>query len=295
MITSEVVAARSSRRKGAAPALATSDEIAERVTSDLLLGFGGTLRTNSPAGFARALLRADVKGLRLFSMPSSYTVDLLLAAGAVSELHTMFVSFEELGLAPGYRRAAESGSVSVRELDGPVLFAALRAAACDLPWFPVRVTGNDIARVNPEAFADRELGDPLIQPVLPLAPDLTVLQAAYADMHGNAYHVGTPTADFLLATASRHVVVVVEEVVPRARAGDQPTIPSYLIDEIVAEPMAGHPLAVPGYYVEDEAAIKFYLDSIREGNFEEFQRMWVDPTPRAYAQSIDTNGVSDNG
>lgn len=280
------VARRLARRKGAPPRCVTFEECIDLVDSDALWAFGGSLREHAPAGMARAIIRAGKKDLSLLSMPSSYPVDLLLAADAVKHLYTMFVSFEERGLAPGYRRAVETGHLTLTEIDGPVLFSALKAAACDLPWFPARVTGNDIAALTPSCVAEADLGDPHVIPISAIRPNLTVLQGAYADRYGNVYYPETSSGDFLLATASDLVVACVEEIREDGDLISPATLPSFLVDYLVVQPLGGHPLRIPDYYDLDEEHMNTYLRAVRESKLEEYAREWVYVSPERYSERL---------
>ena len=51
--------------------------------------------------------------------PGSIAPDMLIGAGCVARPVCVFISFEHFGLAPHFRRAAESGNIKVHEIDGP--------------------------------------------------------------------------------------------------------------------------------------------------------------------------------
>ena len=58
----------------------------------------------------RELIRRNKRNLRLVPAPGSIAPDMLIGAGCVAETGCVFISFEQFGLAPHFRRAAESGS-----------------------------------------------------------------------------------------------------------------------------------------------------------------------------------------
>src|SRR5258708_29588022 len=77
---------------------------------------------------------------------------MLIGAGCVAETGCVFISFEQFGLAPHFRRAAESGTIKIHELDGPAIAGGLRAAACDLPYGLIPDMCTDLPRVNPQTY-----------------------------------------------------------------------------------------------------------------------------------------------
>lgn len=244
------------------PVIDLKDALAGLDPSEQFLGLGGWLLQNGPCEVARAIVEQGVGGWRIFSAPSSYPVDLLAGSGLLREVMTMFVSFEERGLAPNFRRACESGAVSVRDLDGPVMMAGLRAAACHIPFMVLPRTGSDIERLTPELFQD--IGDPHYVGVRAICPTVTFLVASYCDSFGNAYYAGPAFADLLLATASQKVIVVVPEHGRSPEPGHQ-VLPRYLIDGLVVDSRAAWPLGIAGTSAPDDAAIATYLADRRTG------------------------------
>ena len=60
------------------------------------------------------------------------TASTLIGAGCVAETGCVFISFEQFGLAPHFRRAAEAGSIKIHELDGPAIAGGTGLATlCD--------------------------------------------------------------------------------------------------------------------------------------------------------------------
>src|SRR3546814_10576237 len=101
---------------------------------------GGWIFNSQPMALVRQLLRSRVKNLRLTPAPGSIAPDMLIGAGVVASTACVFISFEQFGLAPNFRRAAETGEVEVREMDGPAIAGGLRAGACDLPYIDRKST-----------------------------------------------------------------------------------------------------------------------------------------------------------
>lgn len=250
--------------RGGPPGLTTIGDAVGSIGRADLVAFGGGMNHHSPAAVARELVRAG-RPVRLFAPYSGWAVDLLIGHRLVCELHFMFASLESCGLAPSFRAAAQAGELELCELDGPVVMGALRAGACDLPWMPIRRTGNDVLDLTPGYRADVDLPDDLVA-VRAVHPDIAFLQAGYCDPYGNLYYCGTARVDFLLAGCSARVVAVVEEIrEPEHTAPGEARIPSYLVDAIAVAPGAGWPGAVAGYYPADHAAIGDYVRRVRAG------------------------------
>src|SRR3982075_3828130 len=89
------------------------------VKDGMTLGIGGWIFHGPPMALVRGLVGRGVRGLTPGPAPGSVAPDMLIGAGCVKETGCDFISFEHLGLAPNFRRAAQSGAVKVLELGGP--------------------------------------------------------------------------------------------------------------------------------------------------------------------------------
>ncbi len=91
----------------------TLDAAAALIPHQAQVALGGSHHM-APLGLIKALIRRKVKGLYLITAPTGgFGVELLAAAGAIKKIETAQVSLGELGLAPAFRRAAESGRLEV--------------------------------------------------------------------------------------------------------------------------------------------------------------------------------------
>src|SRR6266536_3084721 len=128
------------------------DRAAATVADGALVALGGGLSARLPMALVRELIRQHRRDLHVVGSAHGIDVDLLIAAGAIAVCEESYVGFEQdFGLAPAYRRAAETGAVEVRESCCATVLAQLRAAEFGLPFMPVRgVKGSDIRRLHPE-------------------------------------------------------------------------------------------------------------------------------------------------
>src|SRR5438128_12197691 len=103
------------------PEEAVSTLVPERSAS---LWVGGMHMHNVPMALVRECIRQGKRFETLYAGPSvSLPAELLLGAGLVERVVCSYIGFEHLGLAPVFRRAAESGSPNVQivDIDGGTL------------------------------------------------------------------------------------------------------------------------------------------------------------------------------
>lgn len=240
------------------------EDALDGLADGMTLGLGGWIFTSQPMALVREVARRQVRDLHIIPSPGSLAPDLLIGAGCVRTISAVFISFEQFGLAPHFRRAAEAGSIEVREMDGPGIAGGLRAGACDLPWMPIPDLGTDLPRVNPgtyQALPAEPGGRPMLK-VPAINPDLVLLHGQRGDEHGNVIHAGASFFDVLMAQAAKRVVVSVDRIVSHAeirRDSRLVKLPSAFVHAIVEAPGGAHPTASAGEYDLDEAAVAAYV------------------------------------
>jgi len=242
--------------------LSTMDEAARLVEPGMTIAVGGFWNNNQPNAFARALVRAGLRGLRLTGPPvGGYAHDLLIGAGVVDHLLTPHVSFDALGLSPNLRWAAESGALDVDECEEACLIGGFRAAAQHLDALPVRslrltevVEHSSLVRPSDGSLADKE--------AVAVRPDLAVVHVGYADRFGNGCHLTTPFADRLIARVADRVVLTAERIADNEEIRADPrhtTILGMWVDAVVEAPAGAAPGACHGVYPEDTDELSRYL------------------------------------
>ena len=241
----------------------------EAVRDGMTLGIGGWIFHGQPMALVRGLIRKGVRDLSLLPSPGSVAPDMLIGAGCVRETACVFISFEHLGLAPNFRRTAQSGALKVLEMDGPGFAAGLRAGACDLPYGLIPDLGTDFPRINPQVYRRariQEGGRPLLE-VPAMMPDVVLLHGQQADEEGNVQYFGAGYFDFLLAQAARHVICSVDRIVPSStvrHSARLTKIPSAFVDAVVVAPYGAHPGGSPGLYDHDEDHLRAYVGASRD-------------------------------
>ena len=249
--------------------LVSLDQAVADIADGASVGLGGWIFNSQPMALVRGLVRKGVRNLTLVPSPGSVAPDMLIGAGCVKETACVFISFEHLGLAPNFRRAAQSGAVKVLEMDGPGIAGGLRAGACDLPYGLIPDLGTDLPKVNPEGYRKARIQEgnrPLLE-VPAIKPDVVFLHGQQADEEGNVQYFGAGYFDLLMAQAAKHVICSVDRIVPSSTVRHQARltkIPSAFVDAIVVAPFGAHPGGSPGLYGQDEQHLKAYVAASRD-------------------------------
>ncbi len=242
---------------------------AGRVRDGALVALGGGLSARLPMALVRELIRQGRTGLHVVGSAHSIDVDLLVAAGALAVCEESYVGFEQdLGLAPAYRRAAEGGTIDVRESCCATILAQLRAAELGLPFMAVRgVKGSDIRGLHPEygEVVCPFTGETLVA-VPPLQPDVALIHAPLGDRRGNLHLEQPYVLDERFAAASRNVIATVDRIAgfdEVGRAGI--TVPGHLVIAVSEVPFGAHPTSCYPGYAYDRPHLAAYVSAATAG------------------------------
>jgi glutaconate CoA-transferase subunit A len=227
------------------------------------------------------IIRQRRRDLTLIRMTPDLIYDQMIAAGTAKKLIFSYMGNPGVGSLYCIRRAVEKGiplPLELEEYSHYGLVGRYAAGASRLPFFPLRsYIGSDMIEANPLIkVIDEPYGTGKIAVVPPLNPDVAILHAQRADRHGNTQLWGLLGMQKEVAFASKHVIVVVEEVVDESviRADPNRTlIPGLIVNAVVQEPYGAHPSYVQGYYdrdnesyltwdklSQDQAAVVAWLD-----------------------------------
>jgi glutaconate CoA-transferase subunit A len=233
---------------------------------------------------AHEIIRQGRRDLTLIRMTPDLVYDQMVAAGTARKLVFSYLGNPGIGSLHAIRRAVEQGLPGPLELEEYTHFGMIGryiAGASRLPFFPLRsFSGSDLPRVNPNI---RMLTDPFlgeqIAVVPPLNPDVAILHAQRADEQGNTQAWGLLGVQKEVAFASRHVIVVVEEIVEPAlirRDPNRTLIPDMIVDAVVHEPFGAHPSYVQGYYDRDNQQYQAWDGLSREPQaLQDWLERWV--------------------
>ena len=244
--------------------LMSLDDAVADIADGSKVGMGGWIFNAQPMALVRALIRKGARDLDLIPTPGSIAPDMLIGAGCARSTVCVFISFEQFGLAPHFRRQAEAGTLKVIDLDGPAIAGGLRAAICDLPYMPIPDLGTDLPRHAPEFYLPlpSKPGERKMLAAAAIHPDVCLLHAQQADEYGNIQYLGSPFFDAMLAQASRKVIVSVDRIVSTGtirRNNHLTKIPSAMVDRVVEAPWGAHPTASPSLYRSDEKHLREYV------------------------------------
>ena len=213
---------------------------------------------------AHEIIRQRRRELTLCRLTPDLIYDQLIGAGCARKLIFSWAGNPGAGPLYALRRAVENGVPNPLELEEYSHFgmvARLTAGAAKLPFYPLRnYMGSDLPRVNPQIkkvtcpFTGEELAA-----VPALSPDTAIIHAQRADENGNAQIWGLLGVQKEAAFASRHTIVVAEDIVDESVIRSDPNrtlIPGLIVDAVVHEPFGCHPSYTQGYYDRDN---DFYL------------------------------------
>jgi glutaconate CoA-transferase subunit A len=112
-----------------------------------------------------------------------------------------------------------------------------------------------------------------------LAPDVAILHVQRADEEGHAHVWGTLGVTREAALAARRVILVAEEIRPRARIladPDRVLAPAFKVAAVVHEPWGAYPSPVQGHYARDHDAYhRFHEESRTAEGFGAWLQHWV--------------------
>ena len=124
------------------------------------LWVGGMHMHNVPMALVRPLVRQGKRFDTLYAGPSaSLAAELLIGAGLVDRVVVSYIGYEHLGLAPVFRRVAESGAITpeIVDVDGGSLTLALQAGAWGQPFavLPPGIENTSLEQASPEFLQAR--------------------------------------------------------------------------------------------------------------------------------------------
>ena len=217
-----------------------------------------------PFAAGHEIIRQRKKDLTLCRLTPDLIYDQMIAAGCARKLVFSWAGNPGAGSLHAFRRAVEGKGDRKLELEEYSHFgmvARLSAGAAGLPFWPMRdYMGTDLPAANPRirTVTCPYTGEQLAA-VPALNPDVTIVHAQRADGEGNTQIWGLLGVQKEAAFASKHVIVVVEELVDESviRADPNRTlIPGMIVDAVVLEPWGAHPSYAQGFYDRDN---EFYV------------------------------------
>ncbi|HXE16672.1 MAG TPA: CoA-transferase [Stellaceae bacterium] len=258
------------------------DEAGKIIASKKVFSIAGSHSADAAMSLIRAAIRAKASGMTLIPpITTSLAADLPIAAGMLKKLYLSYVGFEVFGMAPAFRKAAETQSMEIVEADEPFILLGTQAAAGGKPFNTVKYIydGTDHKRLNPELkqVVDPFTGDK-VWAIPPLRADVFIMHAQACDEFGNAQCWGGTGQERDKAKAADMVIVQADEIVGSEVIQKDPshtTVPGLWVDYVVHAPFGAHPTFSSNNYAVDEDHLKIYIDLARAGRAREYIDKYV--------------------
>lgn len=247
---------RDTRRISAMVKLTTLPSALAAVTSASTLFLGGMLLSRRPVAFCRGLVEAGVRNLTVVTFTAGVETEVLLAGGCVEVIRACYSGLEIYGLAPGIRAAAERGAVELVDETEFTIAAGLQAAVLGLPWFPSTraLVGTDYPDLRPDVgrLTDTASGREMLT-LPPIQPDVAVLHAPWADVHGNAILRPGLAVDHAAACAAATTIVTAERVLEpgELREIGEADLLGFQVQHVVEAPGGALPTSCLPHYEHD--------------------------------------------
>src|SRR5207248_3517995 len=218
--------------------LSMRDAIADHVPDGSSVALGLQMEQMIPFAAGHEIIRQRKRRLTLIGPISDILFDQLIAAGCAERVIAAWVGNVMIGSAYNFRRAVESGSLTIINMTNFSVALALEAAAMGIPFIPTYTAlGSDVSRKNHFFY---RVFSPFDQKPLwavrALAPDITIVHVQRADEDGNAHCWGNFGVMIEAVRAAKRVIVVAEEIVaPEIIASDpnRTVIPGCLVSAVV--------------------------------------------------------------
>jgi glutaconate CoA-transferase, subunit A len=243
---------------------------------DLIYAAGFTHLIPFAAG--HEIIRQGRRGLTLARATPDIVYEQMVAAGCADKLIFSYSGNPGVGSLRVVRAEIEAGRLAIEEYSHFAMITRLTAGASGLPFLPMQSVGtDDLAHANPQyrTVVDPYGGRPLTT-VPALTPDVTLLHAQRADIHGNTQIWGIIGEQREAAFAAQRVIVTAEEIVDEAVIRSDPNrtiLPAMRVSAVCHVPGAAHPSYTQGYYDRDNA---FYLEWDKRSATPEGVQAWLD-------------------
>lgn len=252
------------------------------------IALGGMTIYRRPVEFVRALLRRDPrpKDLTLLCFTAGFESDLLVGAGCVSTVRTVYFGLESFGLAPMFTDAVQRGLIRVMEETEASIVMGMRATMGGVGFMPSRAwVGTDMPALRPDVktMYDPYTGEELMAfPAIQL--NVAILHGLEADPLGNVRLNNNLGIDMEMVYIADTVIVTVERLVERVEpslAG--PILPAPGADYIVHAPQGAWPTSCyPDYPVAGGEFLR-YVDQCNAGNFADYLTEFLNG-PRSHVE-----------
>lgn len=258
-------------------------DAANLIQDSTTLALGGMTLYRRPVAFVRELLRRENRpqDLTLMCFTAGYESDLLVGAGCVSKVRTVYFGLESFGLAPMFTEKANRGEIEIIEETEASIVLGLRAQVGGVGFMPSTAwIGTDLPKLRPDV---KTINDPYSGETLTAFPaisiDVAVIHGLEADRHGNVKINNNLGIDPELVYAADTVIVTVERMVDQVeKSTDGMIIPAPGADVIALAPYGALPTSCYPDYTIKGGAFFDYIEACNAGKFEAYLKDWLRKT-----------------
>jgi glutaconate CoA-transferase, subunit A len=259
-----------------------AEAIATLVADGCAVALGTAQETLIPFAAGHEVIRQGKRKLTLIGPISDILFDQIIGAGCTSQIRAAWVGNVITGSGYNFRRAVESGRITVEDHSVLTLTTALTAGKMGIPFMPTGTAlGSDLYHTNSSltAMACPFTGRKLTA-VRAIQPDVAIIHAQRSDEYGNAHVWGNLGITREACLASRSVIITAEDIVAPAVITSDPNrvvTPGFRVAAVVHAPWGGHPSPVPGHYNRDHRAfLEYRVASRTVDGFRGWLKDWVE-------------------
>ena len=272
--------------------MSLKEAISTYVSDGDLIGIGGLSFWRKAISACREIIRQNKRDLTICTFVGGIEVDMLIAAGCVSEVRSCFVGMEIFGMAPHYRKAVESGAIKISEESEATIALGLRASYLKVPFMPLKgIIGTDMPKIRNDI---KQIEDPLgsgtqVMAVPKIDLDVAILHIPYADELGNGNIAGAVWMDADMAKTAKKTIVVCEKLVETEDIRYLPgkaQLPMQTTSAVVKIPFGAHPTSCYDRYTFDALHIQEYLKM----EFQDYEQKYINID--THAEYLDNTGGS---
>ena len=273
-------------RMAADKTMSLADAVNAYVKNGSHISIGGFTLNRNPMAAVYEIIRQEKKNLHLYAHSNGQGLDELIGAGSVSRLEIAYGGTGRYAsTCIRFRKAVESGTLSVEDYTNFQMSLRFMAGAMGLPFMPVRSgIGSDImtrwgfseeVRKSDDRLPDKKItvmnnpfgswgGAEKVALVPAIHTDVAVIHVQKADPQGTAMIAGLPFSDIEQIKASKHVIITCEELTAPGELrqdGDRNAVPTFLPDAVCHAPFGAYPTACFGHYDYDPVFLKAYAEA----------------------------------
>lgn len=241
-------------------------EAVSEIADGQTVAIGGYFQHRHPMAFVRELVRQGKQDLHLVTPLGGIDLEVALTGKVARKVTFAFVTLDVFGMAPMFRRATESGEISVVEYGDVTIARALEAQARAQRWYPAKTwIGSDMAAFHPGEQYTADNGAQMFRaPAMEL--DWVAIHAPFATARGDVALAGESFDGFLLRAAAKAIITTDRIISDRElveRWNGRVMLRPHC-DYVIEMPHAAHPTSCYPHYVQDVDYLCAYADAMAE-------------------------------